>query len=238
MPSFSNDQSGVRVKPEYSKVYFLFAQHFRLRNLPAPPLTVSNLITWLIVEIAVWGMFDSSNALIVTLSPMFSIAFNGLKEIHAFDLYHLLVSEVAHSFFEFPFTITPSNAPPALWSGSQCKMSGIYSQYLGKLPFDYIHHRRIPTGKLAEYFASVTPDKSYKRGLKLLRMYRVLVQYCHANNLLCERSYRASIFKSDHTLFQIFNVKKFHSMDLPYLLLNHSRPFVKSTIAGQNKNVC
>lgn len=236
--NWSNDKSGICVRAKYSHLVFLFRQHFVLRRLAPPPLTVTNLLTWLIVEIATWGMFDKTNCLIVAFTPMFSYALDGLERIHSYDLYNLIVCQIVESFFSFPFDVKVPSQMPVMWDCRRCNVPTIYRQYIGQVPFDYIHQRRLPTGKLAMFLALFTPAKSYKRGLKLLRMYRVLTDYCYKNQLASSKSYMQSIFISDRTLFQIFGVDSFHSMDLPYLLLHHSRPFERRTQIGADRHVC
>lgn len=233
----SNDKSGITIRPSFANVGFLFRQHFLLRKLSPPPLTVSNLVTWLIVEIAVWGMFDPTNCMVVVFSPMFSLAFNGITRIHSYDLYHLVTSQVVQSFVDLPFEVVVPDRAPVMWDCRRCSVRSIYNQYIGQLSFDYIHTRRLPTGRLAAYLSTITPPRSYRRGLKLLRIYRVLVEECTKRLLASATSYRGSIFIADETIFQIFGVGSFHCMDLPYLILQHSRPFEKRG-GATGRHVC
>jgi len=233
-----DDHAGVVLKPQYHQFGRLYTHHFVMRSIFPPPLTVANILTWLIMEIAATGMFEKTNCLIVIFSPVFASALNGIVEIHSYDLRDLIVTRLVHSYHPLPFKCEFPFQRPVMWDCKKCNVQSIYNQYLGTLSFDYIHQRRTPYGKLAHFLSKITPPKSYKRGLKLLRIYRVILDHCEKNNLISAESYRMSIINTDDSLFQIFGVRKVHSMDLPFLILQNSRPFVRNSLLPFPKNVC
>lgn len=232
----TNDTSGIRIRPAFWRIQFLFLQHFLLRKQTAPPFTVSNLLTWMIETIAAGGMFDKTNCLVVVFTQAFAQALNGITTIHSYDLYHLIVDQIVDSYFTYPFTVLPSTQKPQMWDCKRCRVPSIYRQYIGHLSFDYVHHRRQPMGSLARFIYTFVSQKSAKKGLTVLRMYRILIKYSNINRLQFPGSYRNSIYISDQNLFQIFGVASFHTIDLPYLILQHSRPFEKRN--GRLNHVC
>jgi len=232
----SNDTSGIRIRPAFWRIQFLFFQHFLLRKQTTPPFTVSNLLTWMIEMIAIGGMFEKTNCLVVVFTPLFAQALNGITHIHSYDLYHLIVDQIVESYFTYPFTVLSSTQRPLMWDCKQCRVPSIYRQYIGQVPFDYIHHKRIPTGSLARFIHPYVSEKSIKKGLSVLRMCRIVMKYCCVNQLQYPGSYRKTINMSDQRLFQIFGVTSFHAHDLPYLILHYSRPF--ETRNGRLNHVC
>lgn len=182
-------------------------------------------------------MYDPTNCMIITLLEPFVAAFGGVRFIHVLDVPVFLTERVAAGYVPLPAPVTPPPCRVPFWAPPNSLMLTVYNTLVGHLPSDFIHERRTVTGPLRAFFSRVfrTKQASFEKGLKVIRMTRLVVKYASQKCASLPDSFDGSVFESDPCLVRALALARFHFMDLPYLIWHLTKPVQRRSAKKKKK---